>query len=143
MLSRTGTPRARLAFTLIELLVVIAIIAILIGLLIPAVQKARETMQRLSCQNNMKQWCLALNTYHDSNQNFPAFSTYTPYRQTWAQFVLPYLEQGNLVANYNLNANWYDAPNLTATQTPVPIYYCPSDRPGAIWQDQTGYISVR
>src|SRR5881227_2802022 len=102
-MSQTGSRRG--AFTLIELLVVIAIIAILIGLLIPAVQKARETMQRLACQNNLKQLGLACTTYHDSNDLFPpgggakgsggGLGTTTDYG-SWLVYLLPYVEQGNL-----------------------------------------------
>jgi len=124
----------RTAFTLIELLVVIAIIAILIGLLIPAVQKVRETAQRISCQNNMKQIGLAMHNYHDANQTFPpgysANGTYvngttdtTPGRG-WATFILPYEEQGNLYSQFNLSQ---PIANYTAIQTVVPTYVCPAD----------------
>jgi prepilin-type N-terminal cleavage/methylation domain-containing protein/prepilin-type processing-associated H-X9-DG protein len=130
-------------FTLIELLVVIAIIAILIGLLLPAVQKVREAAARIRCQNNMKQWGLALHNYHDVNSKLPYFTQVTPNRQNWMPFVMPYLEQANLVAAYNLNTHWYNAPNLAVTQIPLPINYCPSDRPGAMWTDQSGYVSAR
>ena len=140
MLSRRAS---RPGFTLIELLVVIAIIAILIGLLLPAVQKVREAAARLKCQNNLKQWGIAMHSYHDANGKFPYFTQVTPVRQNWAPFVMPYLEQGNLVQNYNINTHWYNAPNLAASQIPLPIFYCPSDRPGAMWTDQTGYVSAR
>ena len=134
---------SRAGFTLIELLVVIAIIAILIGLLLPAVQKIRAAANRMRCSNNLKQWGLALHNYHDNTGMFPSFSTTTPNRQTWAPMVMPYLEQGNLVANYTLTTDWYQGPNLACTQVPLPVFYCPSDRPGALWTDQTGYPSVR
>ncbi|CAN5465052.1 DUF1559 domain-containing protein [soil metagenome] len=124
---------ARRAFTLIELLVVIAIIAILIGLLLPAVQKVRESASRAKCLNNMKQIGLALHGFHDSNNVFPAsgWTQAGPGNPAgkyvgWRPLTLPYLEQENLRKLYDFDSNWWENTNPTAASVPVPVFLCPS-----------------
>src|SRR5688572_17019366 len=95
-------PRRRRAFTLIELLVVIAIIAILIGLLLPAVQKVRETAARIKCANNLKQIALACHQYHFDAERFPAGVEPGPGRTPALVRLLPYLEEHNRYALFDL-----------------------------------------
>jgi prepilin-type N-terminal cleavage/methylation domain-containing protein/prepilin-type processing-associated H-X9-DG protein len=163
--------RRRPAFTLIELLVVIAIIAVLVGLLLPAVQKVRESANRLKCQNNLKQIGLALHSYHDANGRFPYGKGHdyiqsrpgTPVYPRWSPHsqILPYIEQGNLYNSINFSwppetpgmgnpvINFMPAwqnpgrQNAMACRTTVPTYLCPSDPASQPddWPGQNNYLA--
>jgi prepilin-type N-terminal cleavage/methylation domain-containing protein/prepilin-type processing-associated H-X9-DG protein len=130
--------KRRSAFTLIEVLVVIAIIGILVGLMLPAVQRVRESAARLKCQNNLKQIGIALQNYHDRLNGFPAgYHTQVAADNSdlgpgwgWAAYLLSDIEQTNLLNQIRFDLQIYDPANANARVTTVPTYLCPSD-PGA------------
>lgn len=135
--------RRTAGFTLIELLVVIAIIAILISLLLPAVQQAREAARRTQCKNNLKQIGLALHNYESGHRSFPpsrwanqsstkpggtaaSNSTWREKFCSWTIMILPYMEQGNLHSAYNPGYRWNTQQNAAVTGQSLPFYLCPS-----------------
>jgi prepilin-type N-terminal cleavage/methylation domain-containing protein len=127
--------RNHFAFTLIELLVVIAIIGVLIALLLPAVQRVRESANRTRCGNNLRQIGIALHQYHDTRGSFPPGGIewrppgdMTKRQLAWSAFVLAYLEQDNLYRLLDLTKAFDSPENAPAAATVIPIYVCPSTR---------------
>jgi prepilin-type N-terminal cleavage/methylation domain-containing protein/prepilin-type processing-associated H-X9-DG protein len=157
--------RRRAGFTLVELLVVIAIIAVLVGLLLPAVQKAREAAARASCQNNCKQLALACLNFESGNRTFPygdfrntswtgSTSTISPAVNAaglpsgnqfpanqpsiaWRALILPYIEAQYAASLYNYNDDWCSDQNVAASAVPVKVFQCPST-PQATRMDTSG-----
>jgi hypothetical protein len=130
---------------------VIAIITLLAGLMMPAVQRAREAASRVSCTNNLKQIGLAMQNYHDQQKSLPPARACDE-GATWAVLLEPYLEHDNLFAQWDLSKTYYQQSDL-ARRTPLKIYFCPSRRlpntaPGvSIWgdsenPDEANYVNV-
>jgi prepilin-type N-terminal cleavage/methylation domain-containing protein len=124
-------------FTLVELLVVIAIIGVLVAILLPAVQAAREAARRMQCQNNLKQLALALHNYHDIRKTFPPGVQF-PYREpsiyisekcraNWAILILPFIEEQNSYNQFDLKVPISDSKNRIARGLPISTFRCPTD----------------
>ncbi len=128
----SSCPRVRVAFTLVELLVVIAIIGILIALLLPAVQAARESARRMSCSNNLRQIGLSMHNYHDTLGTFPPGKIVDKATNTgnffgWGSLILPFCEQANIQSLIDFKKKVYDTDNLVAGKKMIDMYLCPSD----------------
>lgn len=148
--TRARQPR-QTGFTLVELLVVIAIIGVLVALLLPAIQAAREAARRSQCINQIRQLTLALQNHHDSKDGFPPGvlnnngELFSYPRVTWLMHTFPYMEEGALFGAFNLKVPqgcaggiWLDPANFPAVSTSVPVLLCPSDGEGELYHNHPG-----
>ena len=147
--------RGNKGFTLVELLVVIAIIGVLVALLLPAVQAAREAARRMSCSNKLKQLALAMHNYHDTNNALPyGYITFTPTPSdpnvsglNWLKATLPFIEMGSINDAWYNGKNYHDSTNnpssntnnLALIRTPIPTHQCPSDTQTKTWNSVPNY----
>jgi prepilin-type N-terminal cleavage/methylation domain-containing protein/prepilin-type processing-associated H-X9-DG protein len=142
------------AFTLVELLVVIAIIGVLVALLLPAVQSAREAARRMQCSNNVKQIMLSMHHFHDAFLVLPPgavrgavtpahtrFNVPANVKHGWAPFVLPFMEQKSLADKYRWDLNWSHANNRPVVETHLKVFLCPS-APGGKRIDTDGTVQA-
>ncbi len=135
---RGATPAG---FTLVELLVVIAIIGVMVGLLLPAVQAAREAARRMQCSNNLKQVALGLHNYHSAFNQLPRQNQ--PNRgHTWAVGVMPFIEQPAVYEQYDFNIDWDAAGNRQIIQTNINTYLCPSTPDNQMLANDGGFLSA-
>ncbi len=125
-------PRSRSGFTLVELLVVIAIIGTLVGLLLPAVQLAREAARRSACQNNLRQIGIGLHNFHAARDFFPTAVSGSGARHYWGAQILPYMDENPLAAMYDYSVGCNDLKNRTAVLYPLAFMNCPSKPGGPI-----------
>jgi prepilin-type N-terminal cleavage/methylation domain-containing protein/prepilin-type processing-associated H-X9-DG protein len=142
LIARFKTSSLSPGFTLVELLVVIAIIGVLVALLLPAIQAAREAARRMQCVNNLKQYGLAMHHYHDTNKALPPGAVHWGHpkfkMKAFTVDLWPFMEQSALAERYRKDLHWWEAPNTEwgnysgTTCTRLPIYFCPSDRVNAL-----------
>jgi prepilin-type N-terminal cleavage/methylation domain-containing protein/prepilin-type processing-associated H-X9-DG protein len=127
---RTRFPKS--GFTLVELLVAIAIIGLLVALLLPAVQAARESSRRLQCQNNLKQIGVAIQAHHDAKKQFPmGRNRFDQFAVSWSFYLLPHIEETTIYNSHDPQLRVFDDANNQAMRTPIEIYACPSRRKAA------------
>ncbi len=141
-----SSPRSP-GFTLVELLVVIAIIGVLVALLIPAVQAARESARRSQCQNNFKQLGIGLNSYESAHKKYPAGQRWSgpralpdSYAIAWSVSILPNIEQHAVYDNFNPKFNFVHPNNIQAASTLIPTYLCPSTSRVEEHRSETGHL---